>query len=246
MQLTELKWYMSVYYASQKLSKTERNHSTTEREALGMVYSVTKYRHYLLGRKFSFHVDHSALLYLVSKASLTRKIARWTLLLQEFEFDIFHPPGVQHVVVNYLSRLESDEASDGVRDELPDAELFRITTEPTTDPTVAQFLSTGLPSDKMDQDEQKRLAVRSRHFCLIQDTLYHKGADRIWRRVIRSDEKETILREAHCGIVGGHYAGDTTTRKIWQSRLWWPTTLKDSIRYNKESDLCQRLGQPTK
>ena len=90
MQLTEPKRYRTVYYASRKLSKAERNYSTTEREALGMVYSVTKYRHYLLGRKFSFHVDHSALLYLVSKASSTGKIARWTLLLQEFEFDIFH------------------------------------------------------------------------------------------------------------------------------------------------------------
>ena len=94
MQLTELKWYQPVYYASRKLSRAERNYSTTEREALGMVYSVTKYRHYLLRRKFSFHVDHSALIYLVSKASLTGKIARWTLLLQEFEFDIYHRPGV--------------------------------------------------------------------------------------------------------------------------------------------------------
>ena len=75
-----------------------------------MVYNVTKYRHkYLLGHKFSFHVDHSALIYLVSKASLTGKIARWTLLLQEFEFDIYHRPGLQHAVADYLSQLESGE-----------------------------------------------------------------------------------------------------------------------------------------
>ena len=102
-----------------------------------------------------------------------------------------------------------------------------------------QFLSTGLPPDKMDWDEQKRLAVWTRHFCLIHDTLYHKGADGIWWRAVRSDEKEKILREAHCGI-----AGDATARKIWQSGLWWPTTLKDIIRYSKECDLLQRLGQP--
>ena len=104
-----------------------------------------------------------------------------------------------------------------------------------------QFWSTELPPNKMDQDERKRLAVRSRHFCLIGDTLYHKGADERYEAMRR----KRSLFEAHCGIAGGHYAGDATTRKIWQSGLWWPTTLKDAVRYNKECDLCQRLGQPT-
>ena len=103
-----------------------------------MVYSVTKYRHYLLGWKFSFHVNHSTLIYLVSKASVTGKIARWTLLLQEFEFDIYHRPGVQHVIANYLSQLESGEVGDGVHNEFSDVELFRVTTEPTTDSTIAE------------------------------------------------------------------------------------------------------------
>ena len=97
-----------------------------EREALRMIYSVTKYRHYLLERKFSFHVDHSALVYLVSKASLTSKLARWTFLQQEFEFEIYHRPGVQHPVVDYLSWLESGEAGDRVRDRFPDAKLFKV------------------------------------------------------------------------------------------------------------------------
>ena len=154
-----------------------------------------------------------------------------------------------------MSRHESGEAGDGVRDKFPDAEVFRVTVELATESIVAeedkwltemhQFLSTRLPPKRMDREERKRLAVRSCHFCLIQDTLYHKGADGIWRRAVRSDEKEAILREAHCGVAGGHYAGDATTRKIWQSGLWWPTTLKDTIRYGKECDLYQQLGQPT-
>ena len=49
-----------------------------------------------MGRKFTFHVGHSALLYLVSEHELTSKLAQWTLLLQEFEFNILHQPGVQH------------------------------------------------------------------------------------------------------------------------------------------------------
>ena len=130
-----------------------------------MVYSVTKYRHYLLGRKFSFHVDHSTLIYLVSKASLTGKLARWTLLLQEFEFDILHRPGVQHAVADYLSRLESGESGNGVPNKFLDMELFRITAEVAVDDTVSgedkwmtdmhQFLSTNLPLDELSRDEQK-------------------------------------------------------------------------------------------
>ena len=124
-------------------------------------------------------------------------------------------------MADYLSRLESGEMGNGVQDEFPDAEFFRITTELATDATVAeedkcltdmhQFLSTRLPPDNMDRDKRKRVAVRSNHFCLIEDILYHKEVDGIWRRAVRSDEKEMILREAHCGITGGHYAVEATT-----------------------------------
>jgi hypothetical protein len=103
------------------LSQAEKNYSTTEREAFGMIYSVTKFQYYVLGKKFTFHVVHSTLVYLVSKASLTGKLARWTLLFQEYEFDIVHRPGVQHVVADYLSRLESGEAPTGVADDFPNA-----------------------------------------------------------------------------------------------------------------------------
>ena len=75
------------------------------------------------------------------------------------------------------------------------------------------FLSTGLPLEGMPIDERKRLVVQSQNFYLLNYTLYHKGADGIWRRIVRRFKKERILLKAHCGIVGGHYEGETTARK---------------------------------
>ena len=70
-----------IYYASRQLVAVEWNYSTTEREALGMVYSVQKFCHYLLGYPFVFHVDHNTLKYMINKPQLSGRIARWMLLL---------------------------------------------------------------------------------------------------------------------------------------------------------------------
>ena len=61
------------------------------------------------------------------------RLARWMLLLQEFDFQIYHRPGVQHAVADYLSRLESEEPADSTYDDLPDAGLFTLTMVPTPD-----------------------------------------------------------------------------------------------------------------
>ena len=154
MQLYEENWYIPVYYTSRLLSKAEHNYSTMEREALGMIHSVTKFGHYLLGEKFTCNVDHSALLYLISKASLTGKsalpigekvhipcgplsiavphfqsIPNKEVGKMEFEFDIIHRPGAQHTVAYYLSQLESREAPTGVKDDFPDGRVLKIMAE---------------------------------------------------------------------------------------------------------------------
>jgi hypothetical protein len=57
-------------FASRKLSTTEINYTTTEREGLAMVYVLHKFLHYLLGGHFKRFTDHSALKYLVNKPVL--------------------------------------------------------------------------------------------------------------------------------------------------------------------------------
>jgi hypothetical protein len=48
-------------FASRKISTTEINYTTTEREGLAMVYALQKFLHYLLGGHFKMFIDHFAL-----------------------------------------------------------------------------------------------------------------------------------------------------------------------------------------
>jgi hypothetical protein len=70
-----------------------------------MVFPLHKFIHYLLGNKFVFYVDHMALVYLVDKPQVSRKIGRWLLLFLEYDFIVVYKLGKTHVVGDALSRL---------------------------------------------------------------------------------------------------------------------------------------------
>ena len=98
-----------IVYNNRKLNKVERNYSTKEREALGMVFALQKYRHYLLANPFIFYTDHQALKYLVNKTFHHGRICQWILLFQEFEFEVVVRPGKLNVGPDHLSRIDMGE-----------------------------------------------------------------------------------------------------------------------------------------
>lgn len=105
-----------VYYASRKLSMVERNYTTTKWEALAMVYSLQKFRHYLLGAPFKFFIDHSTLKYLGNEPLLEGRICRWLLLFQEFTFEVVVKPDRLNVGPDHLSYLDTGK-NEGVIDD---------------------------------------------------------------------------------------------------------------------------------
>jgi hypothetical protein len=48
-----------IAFASRKLSESEHNYNTTEREDLPMVYALQNFKHYLLGKHFNMFTNHS-------------------------------------------------------------------------------------------------------------------------------------------------------------------------------------------
>jgi hypothetical protein len=125
-------------YASRLLKRTKHNYSTTKREALTMVFVLHKFKHYLLGNKFLFYVDHMALVYLVNKPQVLGKIARWLLLFQEYDFIVVYKLGIIHVIANALSNLPHITQPIGLLDQTTYASLFYI--EPKWLKDVKEFL----------------------------------------------------------------------------------------------------------
>ena len=150
-----------VVYSSRKLNKAERNYSTTKREALGMVFALQKYQHYLLGNPFIFYADHQALKYLVNKPLHHGRICRWLLLSQEFEFEVVVRPGKLNVGPDDLSLIDTGEELTRVKDDLPDAHLFQIGEVPVELEEIAQFLEYGHAQEGMSTNKKQILAMNA-------------------------------------------------------------------------------------
>ena len=115
-----------IYYVSRQSFAAKRNYTTIEWEALGMVYSIQKFCHYLLGNPFVFHVDHDALKYMINKPQLSGQIARWVLLLQEFKFTIHVRPCKKYANANHLSWLINELGGDPTPNSFLDVALFVV------------------------------------------------------------------------------------------------------------------------
>jgi len=96
-----------IAYASQTLSKSQKNYCTTHRELLAVVQFTKHFRHYLWGRHFLVRTDHSSLRWLMNYNDADGMVARWLTKLQEFDFTIEHRPGAKHLNADGLSRCHA-------------------------------------------------------------------------------------------------------------------------------------------
>ena len=97
-----------IAYNGRGLNQAEKNYSTTEREALALVEGIKKFQPYLFGRKFTVVTDHSSLRWLMNIKDATGRLARWSLLLQQYDFEIVYRPGKEHGNADSLSRRPYD------------------------------------------------------------------------------------------------------------------------------------------
>ena len=106
-----------IAYGSKTLNVHERNYSVTHKEALALVWGVTKFRYYLYSKHFTVITDHKALKHLFETKDHTGQLYRWSLKLQEYDFNIEYRPGKNHQNADALSRAPLPDM-DSVEDSL--------------------------------------------------------------------------------------------------------------------------------
>lgn len=94
-----------VSYASKSLSKTEKNYSTLDKEALAIVWATERFEMYLRGLDFSILTDHKPLIHIFSESSCPNKRQeRWVLRMQSYRYSVEYVPGEVNIA-DPLSRL---------------------------------------------------------------------------------------------------------------------------------------------
>lgn len=102
-----------IAFASRRIAPAEKNWHIREKEALAIIWSLERFRHFLLGTRFTVRTDHQPLK--VLKTASKGRLQRWALRLAEFgDFDIVHRDGTKHANADAFTRVfaESDAMPD--------------------------------------------------------------------------------------------------------------------------------------
>ena len=131
-----------ICYDSRKLNPAECRYSAYERELLGIVWAVGKWRHYLAGAHFTIQTDHDSLKNLPNQPTVNRRVWKWVPVLQGYDCDIVHIARKANPA-DYLSRRSIQE-------------LRSMVDVRATEESMVQRLRLG-EGKSTDEDIQKKL-----------------------------------------------------------------------------------------
>ncbi|KAF7825235.1 TMV resistance protein N [Senna tora] len=93
-----------IAYFSQLLSNRAQKSSVYEWELMVIVFAVRKWRHYLLGHRFTIQTDQKVLKYLLEQRIIDPDQQKWVSKLMGYNFEIQYKPGVENKAADTLSR----------------------------------------------------------------------------------------------------------------------------------------------
>ena len=113
-QLNEQNILTPIAFVSKKYSETEQRYSVAEKETYAIVFTLSRFRFYLLANTFTLYTDHKGLCVLNDGTYKNDRIARWSLILQNFKFEVVYLKGKDNIVSDYLSRYVEYQEEESV------------------------------------------------------------------------------------------------------------------------------------
>jgi len=118
----------AIYYISQTLVGYEFNYSPMERACLALVFASQKLRHYMLNQHTNLIAKIDPLKYLLAKAALIGRLAKWVMILSEFNIEYVDRKAIKgQDLANQLAKAPMPNAHPMVSDFLVE-NLFTLCT----------------------------------------------------------------------------------------------------------------------
>lgn len=226
--------WVLVACCSRRISKTEENYAATDLEGLAVVFAMTRFRNYLLGKHFVLLTDHCALCALRKRTPNSPRLRRWALLLSEFDFEVQYIRGALHQDVDCLSRAP---IPDKVDEHLGEKCLATEARTPLTvaalqiQPDAEWRKASELDSDAITHWAKAR--SRAKGYKIYGGCLYLEN-----RLYVPASKREELLRAAHDEEPSCHGGSRATAERL--KGFWWPTLAEDVRAYVAKCDLCQK------
>lgn len=232
-----------VVFTSRKLRPAELNYSNPERELLALVYTLIKQGHYLRGGiPFEINIDCNSLESIQSMDLHNRRIARWVMLLQDFNMTVKHISGSLNKVADYLSRsVDVAPICSSCKKRI---RIFNVTFSPVVN-LEAYKRAAATNSLLKEVIEWGKLKADNRY-----EFYYAKFSQKndVWmfdsRIYVPVDIalRMSILSKYHDLGVSGHQ-GVCRTRTRLTKVYFWPGMEHDIRNYVKTCMSCQRNSQ---
>ena len=221
-----------ISYFSQKLNSCQRNYTVTEKECMAAVMAVKKFRPYVEGMDFTVITDHASLKWLMNMKDLNGRLARWSLELQSYVFDIEHRKGTLNVVPDTLSRAHLDCLEVAEIAPLIDLESEEFHSEEYQNLiSTIQNHSGELPDVKVEENY-----VYKRALPVDGDaTLFHNE----WRLWIPSGLTEEVIRLTHEPPQTSHGGIAKTLHRVRQF-FYWPNMATQIKNFINKCEICKQ------
>ena len=209
-----------VAYVSRSLDHRERKFSVTEKECLAVLFGISKFRPYVEGSRFSVITDHFSLKWLHSLKDPTGRLARWSVKLQQYNFEVIHRKGREHVVPDALSRAVPVVGS--LEPEGADKWYLKMLKE------VSDF-----PLDfPLWHVEDRKLFRRVRNeYPELAGEVYS------WKPVVPKSQRVALLKRFHDDQLAGHTGVRITYHRLCEN-YFWPGMRKDVAAYVRKCHVC--------